>query len=81
MKYSLLFFVFAFFGYTCSPVRQYAESAQAWEKDMQTFDALNRQETYPDSAILFVGSSSIRLWDSIAQDLSLRSRMFLPGII
>ncbi len=34
MKHGLLFFVFAFFGYTCSPVRQYADSAQAWEKDI-----------------------------------------------
>ncbi len=37
---------------------------------MQKFDSLNAQHTYPDSAILFAGSSSIRLWDDIDKDMA-----------
>lgn len=40
-----------------------------WEKDIQEFERRDATETDPKNAILFAGSSSIRLWSSIAQDL------------
>ena len=56
----------------CSPLRKYDSSAivAQWEDDIQAFERLDRAATYPDSAILFAGSSSIRLWDAIAEDMA-----------
>ncbi len=51
--------------YTVNP-REYVTR---WEKDIRTFDSLNTKEHYSDKAILFVGSSYIRLWDNIRADL------------
>ncbi|MFM7839600.1 MAG: GDSL-type esterase/lipase family protein [Chitinophagaceae bacterium] len=41
-----------------------------FEKEMQLFDSLNAVEQADPSAILFTGSSSIRLWASLSLDLS-----------
>lgn len=40
-----------------------AEPADKWEKAIADFEAQDRQSPPPKDAILFVGSSSIRLWD------------------
>ena len=37
---------------------------------MLRFDSLNASHTYPGNAILFAGSSSIRLWDNIEEDMA-----------
>ena len=55
---------------SCSPVQKYEASAQKWERDIRKFDKLNSQNTYPENSILFVGSSSIRLWDTIEEDMA-----------
>jgi len=41
-----------------------------WEPDIAALEALDGRETDPPDAILFIGSSSIRLWDSIATDMA-----------
>ena len=41
-----------------------------WERDVAALEALDAREPDPPGAILFVGSSSIRLWDSIAADMA-----------
>jgi lysophospholipase L1-like esterase len=38
-----------------------------WEKDIRAFEAADRTNPPPQNAILFVGSSSIRLWTNLAQ--------------
>ncbi len=43
-------------------------SNAAWEDDMQRFAASDAQQPPPKHGIVFVGSSSIRFWDSLAQD-------------
>lgn len=40
-----------------------------WEPDIAALEALDDREADPSDAILFIGSSSIRLWDSIATDM------------
>jgi lysophospholipase L1-like esterase/dienelactone hydrolase len=40
-----------------------------WENDISSFDSLNVIEKHSDSAILFIGSSYIRLWKNIREDL------------
>jgi hypothetical protein len=47
----------------------YAEAAQKWNDDVEKLAARNSQESNPD-AILFIGSSTIRLWDSLEQDVA-----------
>lgn len=41
-----------------------------WEPDIAALEALDAREADPPAAILFIGSSSIRLWDSIATDMA-----------
>jgi hypothetical protein len=57
---------------SCSPLRTYQQDPDvlAWEGDIRKFEHLDSTETYPDDAILFAGSSSIRLWETLARDIS-----------
>jgi hypothetical protein len=59
-------------GLACSPVRNYLyqQDVLSWEGDIQKFEQLDRDEAYPANSILFVGSSSIRLWSTLAQDMA-----------
>ncbi len=41
-----------------------------WEGDVKNLETLDRSSLHPANAILFIGSSSIRLWDTIADDMS-----------
>ncbi len=41
-----------------------------WENDIRKFEHLDSTEKYAPDAILFTGSSSIRLWDSLAADMA-----------
>jgi len=41
-----------------------------WNPEIRVFDSLNVAEPDPKNAILFTGSSSIRLWSSIKEDMS-----------
>ncbi|MEA9829389.1 SGNH/GDSL hydrolase family protein [Xanthomonas campestris pv. raphani] len=43
-------------------------SNAAWEQDMQRFAASDAQQPPPKHGIVFVGSSSIRFWETLAQD-------------
>lgn len=43
-------------------------SNAAWEADMQRFEAADAQSPPPRGGVLFIGSSSIRFWDTLAQD-------------
>ena len=40
----------------------------SWEKDMQAFVEADRKNPPPTNAVLFVGSSSIRLWKTLETD-------------
>ncbi|MBI5689603.1 MAG: hypothetical protein HZC55_05855 [Verrucomicrobia bacterium] len=42
--------------------------ASRWEKEMAAFDAADAKQAPPKGGIVFVGSSSIRMWKSLAQD-------------
>jgi hypothetical protein len=56
----------------CSPIRKYQSlpEVQYWENDIKKFEQLDKSEKYPDDAILFAGSSSIRLWTSLEKDMA-----------
>ena len=69
-KYLLLLLVLAFIS--CSPIRKYQNlpEVRIWEKDIQKFEQLDKSEKYPEDAILFAGSSSIRLWTTLENDMA-----------
>jgi lysophospholipase L1-like esterase len=39
-----------------------------WEKDIRAFEEADRTNPPPTNAVLFIGSSSIRLWKTLARD-------------
>jgi len=39
-----------------------------WEADIRAFEEADRQSPPPDSGVVFVGSSSIRLWETLQED-------------
>ena len=62
---SILFFV------SCSPMRKYTPTDREWAlPEIAAFETLDQQENYPKDAILFLGSSSIRLWKTIKEDMA-----------
>ncbi len=46
------------------------QSHERWQPEVQRLLQLDQTESYPDDAVLFIGSSSIRLWDTIADDMA-----------
>ncbi|WP_422106408.1 GDSL-type esterase/lipase family protein [Winogradskyella sp.] len=55
---------------SCSPLKRYAHTSEPWEPQIKEFEILDKTETFPDDYILYLGSSSIRLWDSIHKDMN-----------
>lgn len=57
---------------SCSPLRRYRNDPDvlAWEDDIEKFEQLDFTENYPDDAIMFAGSSSIRLWSTLEDDMA-----------
>ncbi len=46
-----------------------AAAVKRWESDIAALEKLDQQQTHPADAVLFVGSSSIRLWETMAEDM------------
>ena len=69
-RYLLLLVSFAVLS--CSPVGKYRTlpEVKAWENDIQKFEQLDKSEKYSKDAILFAGSSSIRLWTTLGRDMA-----------
>jgi lysophospholipase L1-like esterase len=59
--------LFILFGLAASFAQTY-DREKIWEADMKRFAEIDRTQTPPENAILFVGSSSIRLWESLRTD-------------
>ena len=45
-----------------------ADKTNAFEKDIVAFEARDKTNPPPKNAVLFIGSSSIRMWKTLAQD-------------
>lgn len=56
---------------SCMPLSKYRElpEVKAWESDIEKFEQIDNTKSYPSDAILFAGSSSIRLWSTIGKDM------------
>jgi hypothetical protein len=56
---------------SCNVSRKYtAEATKNWEKDILKFEQQDKSEKDPANAILFAGSSSIRLWSTLKDDVA-----------
>ena len=42
--------------------------SQPWEGDIRAFEAADKKSPPPQGGILFIGSSGIRMWKTLAQD-------------
>lgn len=54
---------------SCISTEQFKKNSTKWEKDIAAFEALDRSEKYPENAVLFMGSSSIRLWSTLQEQM------------
>jgi len=63
-------YLFIILFLSCSPLKKYESFAKKWENDIKKLEILDQKENYSDQAILFIGSSSIRKWDSIKENLN-----------
>jgi len=66
------FILIAFlFILSCAPLSRYRElpEVKAWESEIEKFEQLDVTKSYPSDAILFAGSSSIRMWSTIGKDM------------
>lgn len=66
-----ILFLFFLLSCGCSPLKQYSETTYAWAlPEIEKFKTLDATTTYAPQSILFLGSSSIRLWDSLVEDMA-----------
>ena len=54
----------------CSPLKEYADTKAVFEKEVSALEKLDVASTASKNELLFVGSSSVRLWDNIKNDMS-----------
>ncbi|MGY8955377.1 MAG: hypothetical protein ACKVK1_04145, partial [Flavobacteriales bacterium] len=52
----------------CSPLKEYADTKAVFEKEVSALETLDVASTASKNELLFIGSSSVRLWDNIKND-------------
>ena len=68
MKFkSLGLILFILLNFSASFAQTY-DREKIWETEIKRFAEIDRTQTPPENAVLFVGSSSIRLWESLRTD-------------
>lgn len=66
----ILFILVTITIFSCSPTRRFQDAAKSWEPEIQKLEAKDKIEKDPENAILYIGSSSIRLWKNIEKDMA-----------
>lgn len=64
----LILFVFSFATLLPAQTKTDAIGSARWEKEIAAYEAADKSNPPPKNAILFVGSSSIRKWTTLAKD-------------
>jgi hypothetical protein len=67
-KHILVFFVLVV--YSCSPIKKYKNTASVFEKEILNLEKLDSIKQATKDDLLFIGSSSVRLWNEIERDMS-----------
>jgi len=60
-------FIASAFPATCAETQH---NFAKWEKEISSYEQLDRTNPPPKRAVLFIGSSTIRMWKSLPQDFS-----------
>ena len=68
MKY-LIYLVFLLSNLSCSPLIKYSQSNLQFEEEVSLLESLDFEQKAGEDDLLFIGSSSIRLWDNIQVDM------------
>jgi lysophospholipase L1-like esterase len=64
-----LIFVFIGFLLSCSPLKKYENTANIFEDEISKLEQKDSQYKSSENSLLFIGSSSIRGWDKIKEDM------------
>ena len=67
MKKLIIAFLFTILLFVASSNAQTYDRENIWEKEIGVFAEIDRKQTPPESAVLFVGSSSMRMWDNLRE--------------
>ncbi len=70
IRLSTLIFATLVFISTAIAQEKQAQPTTKWEGEIAAFDKLNQTEKYSGHSILFTGSSSIRLWSTLKEDMA-----------
>lgn len=60
----------ALFVVATHPLRAAEQLPSRWEKDVAAFEAIDKTNPPPAGAVLFIGSSNIRLWKTMEKDFA-----------
>ena len=55
-------------------MKGWREDPEVWEKQIRAFEKQERKQAPPTRSVVFVGSSTIRLWTALGQRLRGRGR-------
>lgn len=66
MKKSILIFIISI-AFGCGLQAQTYDRQKIWDKEIDAFAEIDRKQTPPANAVLFVGSSSIRMWEKLRE--------------
>ena len=70
LRFFLAFIIVILFN-SCSITGKYkTEASVRWSNDILKFEQLDKETKDPENAILFAGSSSIRLWSTLKEDVA-----------
>jgi lysophospholipase L1-like esterase len=70
LKMTTILFVTLFVFSSFTSQKKKNQPVPKYEKEIAAFEQLDNTEKYADNAILFVGSSSIRLWSTLKEDIA-----------
>lgn len=71
MRRILILIILSAFLASCASLGKYSKlpEVKAWESEIEKFEQLDVAKSYPSDAIMFAGSSSIRLWSTLGRDM------------
>ena len=66
---SIIPLLFVAFIFSCSPLKKYENTGNVFEKEILNLELLDFKNKADKNDLLFIGSSSIRLWNDIENDM------------
>lgn len=71
MRRIFVLIILSVFLASCASLGKYRglPEVKAWESEIEKFEQLDVAKSYPSDAIMFAGSSSIRMWSTIGKDM------------